>query len=120
MAYQDHTQFAHMTVGPNAAHGVNARLDGWRTSVAAVLELVLAVLRTDRMPQTAPPDELCRHPAGGWVARFLDDTDLIPRRAANGPVDTLSSRFATALTGPVSGMVRPEHVQVVRDEDVAP
>jgi iron(III) transport system ATP-binding protein len=75
----------------------------------------VAVMRDGRIVQTAPPPELYRTPSDSWVAGFLGEADFLSGMARGGVVDTPVGPFATERTGPVTVMLRPEHVVLTPD-----
>jgi formamidopyrimidine-DNA glycosylase len=70
----------------------------------------VAVMNEGRVLQVASPDVIYANPISPWVAGFLGEADFIEGRAAGGRVDTPLGVFATALSGPVRVMLRPETV----------
>ncbi|MBN1660231.1 MAG: ABC transporter ATP-binding protein [Anaerolineae bacterium] len=94
----------------------------------------LAILRAGRIVQRGTPQEVYRHPASPWVARFLGLTNLIPGRVTAtdptridtplGAVTLSSPRSAGAglhagVPGPgtaVTVLIRPEAAQVADGE----
>ncbi len=73
---------------------------------------IVAVMRNGQVLQADTPGHLYSHPATEWVARFLGDADVLEGQAADGRVETIVGTFETALSGPVSVVVRPENVQM--------
>jgi ABC-type Fe3+/spermidine/putrescine transport system ATPase subunit len=61
----------------------------------------VALLRAGRLVQSAPPEELYRHPADAWAARFLGLSNLVEGHwRADGAVDTLIGPLACRSDGP--------------------
>lgn len=79
---------------------------------ALAMSDIVAVMRSGRVLQAAPPDVLYRHPADPWVAAFIGDADFIEGEANGETVDTAAGRFTTHLSGTVTVMIRPEAVVV--------
>jgi iron(III) transport system ATP-binding protein len=80
----------------------------------------VAVLNAGRLAQVGRPDEVYRHPADPFVARFVGDADLVEGRSdGTGAVDTPLGRLAVAGAAPPAGpalaVVRPEAVLLTPD-----
>src|SRR5207245_572469 len=74
----------------------------------------VAVLRSGRLVQTAPPAVLYRDPVDLEVARFVGDAVVLPGTVRSGSVEcalgALTPRTSTA-DGEVHVMIRPEQIR---------
>ncbi|RKE83401.1 ABC transporter ATP-binding protein [Rhizobium sp. AG855] len=72
----------------------------------------IAVMSGGRVQQIATPGELYKNPANRFVAGFIGESNFLSGRAANGLVNVGAAQVAMpgAADGPVTLMVRPEHV----------
>ena len=77
----------------------------------------VAVMKAGTVLQVAEPDELYRHPADCWIARFLGEGEFFRGNASGGSVETLLGAFAspTGAEGSVEVMIRPESVLLTPD-----
>ncbi|MFQ5948462.1 MAG: ABC transporter ATP-binding protein [Acidimicrobiia bacterium] len=84
---------------------------------ALAMSDVVAVMRSGRVLQVAPPDELYRRPADRWVADFLGEGEFLVGTASDGRVETPFGIFELddAPEGPVELMIRPESVRLAAD-----
>ena len=73
----------------------------------------IAVMNGGRIQQIASPRDLYDQPANRFVAGFIGETNFLPARCAGGQL-TLPQAVASVTVdhadGPVTLMVRPEHV----------
>jgi iron(III) transport system ATP-binding protein len=85
----------------------------------------VAVMRDGRVVECAPPRELYLRPRSVFAARFVGQADLLPCTVAghkNGllwletPLGRLASTGAAPAPGPLSLLIRPEHVELAADE----
>ena len=82
----------------------------------------VGVLRAGRLEQIGPPAEVYLRPASTFVADFVGLSNRLPGRIAGDDVEVLGFRLplvdpaATAGSGPVTALVRPESVEVVAEE----
>lgn len=78
----------------------------------------LVVMRAGRVEQAGPPEEVYARPASRWSAEFLGAADVVPGVAADGSVTCSLGRFPAdpGLAGPVEVVVRPESVELDRDD----
>jgi iron(III) transport system ATP-binding protein len=85
---------------------------------ALAMSDAVAVMRHGAVLQHASPHELYRRPSDCWVARFLGEAEFVAGTAHNGRVETALGAFAdeSGSTGSVEVMIRPESVQLVRDD----
>ncbi len=77
----------------------------------------IAVMNGGRVQQIASPRELYDRPANRFVAGFIGESNFIEGKAVNGQasVGTAYARLAGVNDGPVTLMVRPEHVELDAD-----
>ncbi|MFI8093096.1 ABC transporter ATP-binding protein [Streptomyces sp. NPDC086080] len=80
---------------------------------------LVAVVREGRVAQCGTPEEIYRHPADPWVARFVGDAVLLPATVRNGSTaDTpLGPVPLTADGGATTGTVvlRPEQLALAEE-----
>ncbi|HEU5151738.1 MAG TPA: ABC transporter ATP-binding protein [Iamia sp.] len=78
----------------------------------------LVVMRSGRVEQEGPPEEVYSRPTSRWSAEFLGAADVVPGVAGDGAVTCALGRFPAdpALAGPVEVVVRPEGVAVSAEE----
>jgi iron(III) transport system ATP-binding protein len=97
-----------------AAEGTTGVLVTHDQSEALSMGREVAVLRSGRLVQTAPPAVLYRDPADLDVAEFVGDAVVLEGTAASGLVEcalgTLPVR-GTAVEGPVHVLIRPEQIR---------
>ncbi len=86
---------------------------------ALALSDVVAVMNRGRIEQVGTPQEVYRRPASQFVADFIGEANLLPGHYAKGEVTVGPYTFPFAQEGippgPVTVMVRPEAVLLVRD-----
>lgn len=72
----------------------------------------IAVMSGGRVQQIATPRELYDRPANRFVAGFIGESNFLSARATSGVVSFSDARVALngATDGPVTLMIRPEHV----------
>jgi spermidine/putrescine transport system ATP-binding protein len=72
----------------------------------------IAVMSGGHVQQIATPRELYDRPANRFVAGFIGESNFLSARAASGVVSLGDARVALngATDGPVTLMIRPEHV----------
>lgn len=72
----------------------------------------IAVMSGGRVQQIATPRELYDRPANRFVAGFIGESNFLNARAASGVVSLGDARtsLAGAPDGPITLMIRPEHV----------
>src|ERR1700678_462253 len=81
----------------------------------------IAALRDGKIAQYAAPDELYSRPVDAELASFIGDANLLDGVLSGGVVDTLLGGLrldpaAAAAEGKVTVLVRPEQIDLVRDE----
>jgi iron(III) transport system ATP-binding protein len=108
-----------------AAEGATAVLVTHDQAEALSMGDEVAVLRSGRLAQTAPPTALYRAPVDLDVARFVGDAVVVPGTARSGVVECVLGRLSTpnvAVVGKVEVMIRPEQIRLVRTgaEDAVP
>ena len=77
----------------------------------------IAVMDGGRLQQVAPPRMLYDQPANRFVASFIGETNFLKGRAGDGAVAfaglaPVPLAAAASLSGPVTVLVRPEHVAI--------
>ncbi|HKJ27469.1 MAG TPA: ABC transporter ATP-binding protein [Anaerolineales bacterium] len=74
----------------------------------------VVVLRAGQVAQIGPPQEIYRHPASVFVARFIGLTNFVPGQADGEMVRTPLGQFPleSALEGNVMVLIRPDEVRV--------
>lgn len=74
----------------------------------------IAVMSGGRVQQIATPRELYDSPANRFVAGFIGESNFLAAKAANGAVEVGQGRMALegAADGPLTLMIRPEHVML--------
>jgi spermidine/putrescine transport system ATP-binding protein len=73
----------------------------------------IAVMAGGRIQQIATPRELYDQPANRFVAGFIGETNFLPANCAGGRLTLAQAAASVAVDhadGPVTLMVRPEHV----------
>lgn len=75
----------------------------------------VAVMHRGSVVQVGRPDEVYRRPATPWVAGFMGDANFVSATADGHRAATSLGDFPTTLTGPVSVMIRPEHLAITAD-----
>lgn len=86
---------------------------------AMVMADRLVVMDQGRLVQSGPPDEVYRHPASAFVARFLGRSNLLRGEADGWAVTTPLGALALASPahGPTTIAVRPEQIRLVADPE---
>ena len=83
----------------------------------------IGVMSAGRLEQIGPPAELYERPRTRFVAEFVGLTNRIGGTASDGAVDILGTRIpllvGSAGSGRVSALVRPEALQLVREDGAA-
>jgi iron(III) transport system ATP-binding protein len=100
-----------------AAEGATAVLVTHDQAEALSMGREVAVLRSGRLAQTAPPTVLYRAPVDLDVARFVGDAVIVPGTARSGVVECVLGRLRTpssTVDGEVEVMIRPEQIRLVR------
>jgi iron(III) transport system ATP-binding protein len=94
--------------------GTSALLVTHDQAEALSLAGTVAVMRDGRIEQVGTPEEIYERPNSRWLAEFLGEADVLPGTASGGVVECELGRFgaATALSGPVQVMIRPESVAI--------
>ncbi|MDQ7801144.1 MAG: ABC transporter ATP-binding protein [Armatimonadota bacterium] len=86
---------------------------------ALALSDVVVVMNQGRVEQVGSPEEVYRRPRTRFVADFIGEANLLPATYRDGAVEVAGYRFPLeqeqVREGPVTLMVRPEAVVVVRD-----
>jgi putative spermidine/putrescine transport system ATP-binding protein len=85
----------------------------------------VGVMRDGRLEQLGPPAEIYLRPASPFVANFVGLSNRLPGRVIDGVVEVLGTRLPLLDPAPaqpvgphpVTAMVRPESVDVVRASD---
>jgi putative spermidine/putrescine transport system ATP-binding protein len=76
----------------------------------------VGVMRSGRLEQVAPPDEIYSRPVSQFVAEFVGITNRLPGVAADGHAEVLGTRVpllpGSRDRGSVQVLVRPESVEV--------
>ena len=84
----------------------------------------VGVMSAGRLEQIAPPAELYERPRTAFVAEFVGLTNRIPGVAHDGIVELLGQRLplleGSAVSGPVTALVRPESVKLIPDDEADP
>jgi iron(III) transport system ATP-binding protein len=97
-----------------AAEGTTSVLVTHDQSEALAMGREVAVLRSGRLVQTAPPAVLYRDPADLDVAQFVGEAVVLAGTAKSGLVEcalgTLRAR-GTSVEGPVHVLIRPEQIR---------
>jgi iron(III) transport system ATP-binding protein len=78
----------------------------------------VGVLQHGALAQMSTPEELYHRPASPYVADFVGDAVFIPGIATGGLVHCALGALrpaSTGLKGPVTVMIRPEQIKLVRD-----
>lgn len=77
----------------------------------------IAVMSGGRVQQIATPRELYDRPANRFVAGFIGESNFISARGRDGSVEVGQGRIALAeaTDGPLTLMIRPEHVVLSGD-----
>jgi spermidine/putrescine transport system ATP-binding protein len=71
----------------------------------------IAVMNGGRIQQIATPRELYDHPANRFVAGFIGESNFLDAQCASGKLQSQGASLAVdQADGPVTLMVRPEHV----------
>lgn len=72
----------------------------------------IAVMSGGRVQQIATPRELYDHPANRFVAGFIGESNFLPAQAKGGAVSVGPATVSLpgATDGPLTLMIRPEHV----------
>ena len=72
----------------------------------------IAVMSAGRVQQIASPRELYDRPANRFVAGFIGESNFLSGKAVGGVVEVGQGRMALAeaTDGPITLMIRPEHV----------
>ncbi|MBT2505752.1 ABC transporter ATP-binding protein [Streptomyces sp. ISL-98] len=77
---------------------------------------LVAVVRDGKVAQCDTPQEVYRHPADPWVARFVGDVVLLPGSADDGTATTALGRLplgpAARDAGDGTVLLRPEQLQL--------
>jgi len=82
---------------------------------AFVMGDTVGVMHEGRLRQLGAPDELYTRPADRWVAEFVGEANVLAATSADGFAGTVLGRVplvATAASGRVAVLVRPEDVTV--------
>lgn len=86
---------------------------------ALALSDVVVVMHQGRVEQVGTPEEVYRRPRTRFVADFIGEANLLPATYRDGAVQVADYRFpfiqGEVEEGPVTLMVRPEAVEVVRN-----
>jgi len=79
----------------------------------------VAVMRAGRLVQIGTPEEVYARPASRWAAQFVGDVNVVPAVADGQLAHTEIGSFDLACRcgeGPVHVAVRPEQLEIVRDD----
>jgi len=79
----------------------------------------VAVMRAGRLVQIGTPEEVYARPASRWAAQFVGDVNVVPAVAEGQLAHTEIGSFDLACRcgeGPVHVAVRPEQLEIVRDD----
>ena len=79
----------------------------------------IAVFDAGRIMQVGSPDDIYRHPASPFAARFVGDANVIAADVASGRVTVAGKRLDVpvgAIDGPAWLVIRPELVRIAADE----
>ena len=83
----------------------------------------VGVMRHGRLEQIAPPEELYSQPVSEFVADFVGVTNRLPGTASDSTATVLGASVpllaGSATQGPVTVLVRPEHLTLEPVDDAA-
>jgi iron(III) transport system ATP-binding protein len=101
--------------------GASALLVTHNQEEALSLADVVAVMRGGRIEQVGAPREIYDRPVSRWVAEFLGDADAVPGSVSgDGPDSIVATELgpfpAAGVRGRAEVLLRPEQVQIVREE----